>query len=283
MSVEPNLFAGVELVARIEAAERSLIEQGARAAAVRDPAQPVVTLPIGGGSAVWAAPGSPLDKVVGAGLDGDLVEADLIAVEKAFADRGTPVQFEVSTAADPAVVSSLTARGYLLTGFENVSGLRLTPGRTARPAPEVRVRAIEPDEIDLWTRVVVDGFATPDTQGVASHEEFPREVIELAERDMAATDGFRAYLAWIDGVPAGGAGLRVGDGIAQLCGAATLPAFRRRGVQGSLLSVRLADAAAAGCDLAVVTTLPASTSQQNVHKAGFQLLYARAVLVNSRD
>jgi hypothetical protein len=36
---------------------------------------------------------------------------------------------------------------------------------------------------------------------------------------------------------------------------------------------------AARCDLTVVTTQPGSTSQQNVHRQGFGLLYARALLV----
>jgi GNAT superfamily N-acetyltransferase len=64
-----------------------------------------------------------------------------------------------------------------------------------------------------------------------------------------------------------------------LCGAATLPAFRRRGVQSALLHARLAQARQAGCDLAVVTTQPGSKSQENVQRAGFELLYVRAVLV----
>jgi hypothetical protein len=59
------------------------------------------------------------------------------------------------------------------------------------------------------------------------------------------------------------------------------PEFRRRGVQASLLATRLASAAA-GRDFAVVTTGPGSKSQQNVQRLGFQLLYARAILVGSR-
>ncbi|WP_405181962.1 GNAT family N-acetyltransferase [Nocardia sp. NBC_01377] len=279
MSSETGLFAGTELVSRIEAAERTLIEEGARAAAAREPRERVVTLPIGGGSAVWAGPGSPLDKVVGVGMDGDLDERDLVAVEQAFAERRSPVQFEVSTVADPAVVTQLTRRGYVLSGFENVLGLRLVPGRTAHAVAGIGIEAVPPADLDTWMTVVVDGFATPDTQGVASHEEFPREAIESAERDMAATSGFLASIARIDGSPAGGAGLRLSDGIAQLCGAATLPRFRRRGVQGALLSARLALASEAGCDLAVVTTQPGSTSQHNAQRTGFQLLYARAILV----
>ena len=114
-------------------------------------------------------------------------------------------------------------------------------------------------------------------QGVPSHEEFPREVIARAERDFAV--GMTRYIALHDGMIAGGARLRTTEGIAQLTGAATAPAHRRRGVQTALLSARLADAAAAGCDIAVVTTQPGSKSQQNVQRQGFDLLYTRAVLV----
>ncbi|WP_433761994.1 GNAT family N-acetyltransferase [Nocardia sp. CA-135398] len=274
------MFAGQDLAARVEHAERTLIEEGARAAARRDPGQRVLVRPIGGGLAVWAGPGSPLDKVVGVGMNGAAFDdAELDAVEQAFAERDAPVQVEVSTLADPAVVERLTRRGYVLFGFENVLGLRLQPGRQAQSAEGIVIREVGHDEFETWVNVVVDGFATPDTQGVASHEEFPREAIETAERDLTATSGFVGSLAVIDGKPAGGASLRLSDGIAQLCGAATLPEFRRRGVQGALLSMRLAAAAAAGCDLAVVTTLPGSKSQQNVQKLGFQLLYPRAILV----
>jgi hypothetical protein len=43
-------------------------------------------------------------------------------------------------------------------------------------------------------------------------------------------------------------------------------------VQAALLSARLADAAAADRDIAVVATLPGSKSQQNVQRQGFDLL-----------
>jgi ribosomal protein S18 acetylase RimI-like enzyme len=277
-----GLFAGTDLSSRVERVERSLIEAGARAAAQRDPQERVVVLPLGSGLAVWVGAGSPLDKVVGIGMDGDFTDAELDEVERAFADRDTPVQFEVSTLADPAVVDRLTRRGYVLVGFENVLGLRLDRDRRAQVADGVEIHDVGPADFDTWSSVVVDGFATPDTQGVASHEDFPREIIERVQRDLSATPGFAASLARIGGTPAGGASLRCSEGVAQLCGAATLPEFRRRGVQASLLATRLASAAAAGRDLAVVTTGPGSKSQQNVQRLGFQLLYARAILVGSR-
>ena len=64
-----------------------------------------------------------------------------------------------------------------------------------------------------------------------------------------------------------------------LLGVWVLPEHRRKGVQSALLRHRLSEAARRGCDVAVVTTGPGSKSQENVQKAGFALLYARAVLV----
>jgi GNAT superfamily N-acetyltransferase len=87
------------------------------------------------------------------------------------------------------------------------------------------------------------------------------------------------YCAWLDDQLAAVATLRIDGGLAQLCGAATLPAFRRRGIQAALLQRRIHDGAQAGCDLAVVTTQPGSKSQQNVSRQGFALLYARAILL----
>jgi GNAT superfamily N-acetyltransferase len=172
----------------------------------------------------------------------------------------------------------LTERGYRLVSFENVLGLALEGEPERVIPPGVEVRPCGDDELEPWLDVVVDGVAHPDMEGVPSHEEFPREVVERAERDFVAV-GVMRYVALRDGVIAGGAGFRMADGVAQLTGAATAPAHRRQGVQSALLAARLADAAAAGCDIAVVTTQPASKSQQNVQRRGFDLLYTRAVLV----
>jgi GNAT superfamily N-acetyltransferase len=73
--------------------------------------------------------------------------------------------------------------------------------------------------------------------------------------------------------------MRLDGDVALLAGAATLPAFRRRGVQRALLRARLADAARAGCARAIVVTQPGTTSQANAQRQGFHLLYARALLV----
>ncbi|MER5888890.1 GNAT family N-acetyltransferase [Streptomyces sp. NPDC001941] len=274
-----TLFCGLELAARIERAETGLITAGARAALARLGPDAGFVTPLAGGAACRADEHSPLNKVVGLGFAGAPSEAELDAVERRFAALGTPVQVELAHVADPAVGELLTGRGYRLAGFENLLGREVTARDRAATVPDVEVGESGDEEFEAWLDTVVDGFAHPDTQGVASHEEFPRDVVETSVRDMSAAAGMRRYLARVDGVVAGAASMRVVDGLAQLTGAATLPAYRRRGVQAALLTARLDRAAEERADLAVITTQPASTSQHNAQRRGFSLLYTRAVLV----
>ena len=127
---------------------------------------------------------------------------------------------------------------------------------------------------------MTDGFFHPDVfDGPPPRETFDRQTILDMMAASSAVPGLALYLARRGGAIAGGGSVRIADRLAQLSGAATLPAHRRRGVQSALLRARLLDAARHGCDLAVVTTEPASKSQENVQRAGFALLYSRAILI----
>jgi GNAT superfamily N-acetyltransferase len=275
------LFADIALAARIEKAECDLLRDCAGAIARRRDAQ-VLVRPIAGGVAVHTGQESPLNKVAGLGFAGTPDSAELETIESRFAATGTPVQVELSCLAEAGIGSLLTARGYRLAGFENVLGRRLPADDLASMrarAESVEVAPSAADELPIWLDAVATGFANPDTQGVASHESFSRETMERVMGDMVAAPSLVRYLARRDGVPAGGASMRAVDGVCQLCGAATLPHHRRHGIQSAMLARRLDDAARAGCDVAVVTTLPGSKSQQNVQRLGFELLYTRAILV----
>ena len=272
------LFCDTALARRIEQAEAQLIAEASHAARRRAGTAGFV-IPVAGGVASFAEHGSPFNKVAGLGFGGVPGTAALEEIERAFAARGAPVQIELAHLADPAIGALLTERGYRLTSFENVLGLALQGERERVTPPGIEVRPSGEEEFGAWVDVVAEGGLHPDTQGVPQHEEFPREILASAERDGGAVAGIRRYVALRDGVIAGGASFRVADGIAQFTGAATAPAHRRRGIQTALLSARLADAAAAGCDAAVITTAPGSKSQQNAQRQGFDLLYTRAVLV----
>ena len=275
------LFPGTSLAARIERAESRFMADCAAAAERRRPGSGVFATPLAGGFATFTSAGSPLNKVAGLGFAGPLDEGALAAVEKAFFDRGSHVQVEVSTLGDPAVVQALTARGYVLQGFENVLGLSLPTGGAATPPGGIEIAESPLAELSAWLDVVVTGFASADTQGVASPESYEHDLLAGVMADMVSAEGLSRFVARRDGVAAGGASLRLGERVALLCGAATLPAHRRLGVQTALLTARLRIAADAGCDVAVVTTAPGSKSQENVQRQGFELLYARAILVRT--
>jgi len=271
------LFCDTALAGRIERVESQLIAQ-CNQAARRRAGMAGFVIPVAGGVASFAGEGSPYNKVAGLGFGGVPDPAALDEIEKAFAAAGSPVQIELAHLADPAISALLAGRGYRLESFENVLGRALTGGSGRVMPPGIEVRPSGEEEFETWLDVVAEGSVHPDTQGLPWHEEFSREAIIEAERDSAAAGDVR-YAALRDGVIVGGATMRIAEGVAQLTGAATAPAHRRRGVQTALLSARLADAAAAGCDVAVITTQPGSKSQQNAQRQGFDLLYTRAVLV----
>jgi GNAT superfamily N-acetyltransferase len=272
------LFCDTALAARIERVEADLIAASTRAARRRRGDAAGFVIPVAGGVACFAEPGSPFNKVAGLGFAGEPSAVALDEIERVYAAHAAPMSVELSNLGDPALATLLTERGHRLVSYENVLGRALDSDVQRMTPAGLEVRSSGDDELDAWLEVVTDGFAHPDEQGVAAHEDFPREVIANAERDFAEA-GVVRYAALLDGVLAGGGSFCIAEGVAQLAGAATAPAYRRRGVQTALLSARLADAAAAGCDIAVVTTQPGSKSQQNVQRRGFDLLYTRAVLV----
>ena len=284
--MEPNrtpLFCSVELAARIERAAAALAAAGAESARARaDGRDDVLVVPLAGGIATWVGPASPLNKVAGLGFDGVPAGSELDAIERAFDERKVPVQVELASLAQAGIAEQLAARGYRLVGFENVLGIVLPKAVCQFDKAGISVNRIAPDELPLWLDTVVEGFASPDGQGVASHEEFPRAVLERTIGDLARDPAYSSYLARLDGEAAGGAAFHLFAGVAQLAGAATRPRYRGRGVQTALLAARLADAAAAGCDIAVITTQPGSKSQQNAQRQGFDLLYTRTILVRHR-
>jgi ribosomal protein S18 acetylase RimI-like enzyme len=273
---EAPLFATTDVAQRIERAEAGLSADVGRACLARKVPGAFVEA-VGGGVAVFGGDGSPVNKVIGVGFAGAPLPDELDRVEAGFLAASSHVQAEVATLAQPEWHAALAPRGYALAGFENVLGMPLA-GVAGAPPADIVVRRCPVDHDADWLEAVATGFQHPDdVPAQPAGQDFPRDVIERVFRDLASARGFLRYVALIDGVVAGGASLRLCEGIAQLCGAATLPAFRRRGVQTALVRARLRDARDEGCDLAVVTTAPGSKSQQNAQRQGFALLYSRAI------
>lgn len=273
------MFADAALAARIDRAEARMCAHIAESIRVSKPASAPLVLPISGGQAVYVGPSSPMNKVIGLGLDTDLDVGGLERIEREWGDRGEPVRIEMSVLTDPSLGSALTDRGYRLHGFENVLGLPLARETPGPSISGVAVELVTDAEFETWIEIAVDAFMNLDGTGSVPPDALPREHLREILEEMMGVPGFIRYLARVEGQAVGEAAMRIDGDLAQIAGAGTLPRARGRGVQKALLQRRLADAYGAGCTLAVVTTAPGTRSQDNVMRRGFDLLYTRAILV----
>jgi hypothetical protein len=122
-----------------------------------------------------------------------------------------------------------------------------------------------------------DGLRFAETL-LAGHE-VPTDARAQDAPRLARNDapGWQRYLAYLGGEPAAAAVLALDDGIAYLANAATVPAHRGCGCHSALIGRRLADAAEAGCELAVSGARFASQSQRNLERARLRIAYTKAV------
>ena len=276
------LFPGTSLAARIERAESRFMADCAAAAERRRPGSGVFAMPLAGGFATFTSAGSPLNKVSGLGFAGPLDDGELAAAEKAFFDRGSHVQVEVSTLGDPEVVQALTRRGYVLQGFENVLGLSLPSAGAAMPPDGIQIAESPHAETRRLGRRPRDRLRERRHPG-GRDARIPRPRPPGGRHGRHGVGRRPLAVRGAPGRRHRRAGRASGWAAASHSCAvrATLPEHRRRGVQSALLGARLRIAADAGCDVAVVTTAPGSKSQENVQRQGFLLLYARAILVRT--
>jgi ribosomal protein S18 acetylase RimI-like enzyme len=258
-----------ELARRIELAEA---QAGAAAAVSLGKLRPdtgACVEQVAGGWAAYAGAGSPVTQAIGLALDGRPVsDGEFSRLEEFYRQRNEPVRVEACPLAHASLFERFAAAGYRVTEFTNVLalGLREHPAKRPVDVNEIQVRQVAGAEIGLWAHTVATAF-------VEGLEPAP-ELLETMQA-FALADGVRCYLAEIAGQAAGGGTLILRDGVAGLFGAGTLPAFRKRGVQTELLRERMERGRAAGCELAVCLAAPGSSSERNVVRRGFQVLYTR--------
>jgi hypothetical protein len=223
---------------------------------------------ISGGFAVYCGAGNPVTQAVGLGLQGPVSAEEFNQLEAFYFTRNEPVRVETCPLADPTLFEHYKERHYHVTEFSNVM-VRPVLDSATTPSPTatgIDIRLAGPDELDLWVMTVAQGFA----------ENYPvtHEILSVMKM-FALVKNTQCFLARIDGRVVGGATLAIRGRIAGLFGASTLPEFRNRGVQTALLHTRLQSASEASCELAMSLAQPASHSQRNITRLGFQTLYTR--------
>ncbi|HXN45937.1 MAG TPA: GNAT family N-acetyltransferase [Bryobacteraceae bacterium] len=239
----------------------------ARAVAEASPGLEAVAEPFLGGCALFGGVGSPLTHALGIGMQGPAAREEFDRMEGFFRERGSAVLIDLCPMADASLLEMIFSRGYRVIEFNNVM-IRRIPAEEPVPLWEGLTVSLAGDrDLDTWNRTVARGFQERD--------EVDDSFVEML---AGASLSGQCYLARRDGEAVAGGGMSIQDGVAYLFGDATVLAGRRRGAQWALIHARLADAAAAGCDLAMACVVPGSGSHRNYERAGFELLFMRVNL-----
>jgi len=269
-NTSPDAFITPGMAQRFERCTAKRKANYAAAYASLHPSASATSLETGGGLAVYIAPSSPVNGVAGLGLERPVTPADLDCIEAFFDQRGAIPQVQVCPLADPGLIEQLSARGYSISHFFSVLVRALPAGFQPGPlAPGLEITRALPQDAGLWLATSASGFE--------GSEQIPPETYDILSPNFYAPAS-TCYLAWIDGQCAAAGGMYLSGGVAELGGASTRPAFRRRGAQRGLIETRLADAFALGCDYAMILTEPGSDSQRNAQRAGFWLAYTCPVM-----
>jgi hypothetical protein len=144
--------------------------------------------------------------------------------------------------------------------------------RGAEPAPDadsdLQVRKIGPEHAFDFGRIATAGF------------ELDEAWIPVLA-GLVGREHWHVYMSFDGDTPAGCGAMRIHGGLAWFDWAATLPEYRRLGSQGAVLSTRIADGIALGCDEFTTATGEEvegdpQHSYRNIERFGFRRTHARA-------
>jgi GNAT superfamily N-acetyltransferase len=211
-----------------------------------------------------------LSYAVGMGLNGPVSADDIARVVDFFRSHGAVPRVGYCPLADESLGIALRKHNFMVHDFVSVLARPLSVQDEFAPAPqEIRVREAEPDEGELWTRVVYEGFA--DGQPMTEPDRHLGMIIFHSPTT-------RAYFAEISGEPVGAGAIFVRGSYAALLATSVRAPFRNRGAHGALIRARLAKARDLGCTLAGFFAAPGSTSHRNAERHGFRVMYTKAIM-----
>jgi len=272
MEREALPFADHDLARRIEGAEAEAAINYSRILGTFMPQAAMGFERVAGGVAVFAGK-VRASRAFALGMNGAVEEDDITRVETFYRNRKAPILIEVCPLAHGSLIEVLARRGYRVTDFSNVWIRALTPHERFSMAKGVAEPSIvSGDDIDPWAATVSRGFS---------------ESLEVSDESMVlgratcAVPGVTCFLARLDGEPAAAAAMIQQAKLATFFATSTLPHARGRGLHTALLQARLAHAAGAGCDLAMVITAPGSRSQRNIERAHFRLAYTKVEMTRA--
>lgn len=213
-----------------------------------------------------AVPAVAVNRVIGLGFDEPLDRKRLFEVRDFYRAEGRKWFVEWSPDAHSTEPHLLESVGGQLRDHQAKMFARVTDTRLVADSGLVEVVRVSHDARASFRDLVAPLLGIPE----AGHEGIVAPVGQA---------GWHYYLARSGGKAIAGAAM-FSDGQGAWFGlAATLPAYRNIGAQSALLSFRIRDARALGCQWVSAETHPATAvtnpSMRNMARAGMHLLYLR--------
>ena len=227
-----------------------------------------------GGHMIFAGLGSPIGRATGAGFDRQFTAGDLDRVEQFYRSHQAPSQVDLCPLHEAAVFEMFKERGYGIAELNQVLYRRMDRDeKFAVPPAGCEIRRGVREEAEASSAIVERAFF-PD----GAPEACTGLLTPLYQMDGAVT-----FVATVEGkMAACGAGLVIPEHrVFAVCGAGTLAEFRGRGLQTALLRARLAAAAEARCEYAVVVTQGGTPSQRNCERLGFRVAYSKVTVIKN--
>jgi GNAT superfamily N-acetyltransferase len=209
---------------------------------------------VAGGYALCVV-GTMLTHALGAGSTRPLRADDCEVVEGFYAARGLPAAFEFEEAALVRDEALLRERGY---ADDPIDLVALEAPVTVRPPADgiaVRTTTDRRAWSELLERCIVEQIADP---GMLRRQA-----------QLNASAGQVLAVASIRGEDVGVGALGISGDTAILYSAGVLPAFRRRGVHGALVTARLGLAHGRGATAALLKAAPDSPAERSALRLGF--------------
>jgi GNAT superfamily N-acetyltransferase len=234
-----------------------------------DPATTAAGREFLGGALIAMGAGRYVNRAIGVTLN-EISSADADLIDHFFVERKLNPMVELSSWAPPSTLAEFARRDFVARWFRSVFALALAASAPVAPSTDLRIERVGDDDQERWLDVFNRGFEAEHGETRVANDEIGRASFILPNS--------QTFLACLDGEHVGCGSIQIVDGIAWLGGAATLPAFRKRGVQASLVAHRLQLAADSGCELAAVTALSNGPSARNIVRLGFQHTHTQVVV-----
>lgn len=204
-----------------------------------------------------------LNRAIGLGIETSAARGEVEEIVARYREAGVGrFYLHLHPEAGPAELATWVREAGLVPGRAWAKFYRRDdPPPPGRPGLEARLAT--PEDAGIFGRIAAAGFGMKEASA--------RLVAGLVGRP-----GWHIFLSHEGEEVAGCAALHVREGVAWFDWASTLPAFRRRGSQGTLLRRRIRAALELGCDLMVTATGVAAPgdpqhSYRNIERVGFRV------------